>query len=190
MQGSGFLRKMVCVPLLSKMVTEEQKGTGCGFWDPRTGMEGRLRGLRHHWLRSFLNVRGVMSQWSSPATSPGTLKSNQDGKIAGHVPVSSCESAEITISCWATMDKRVLEPTRPSRLGQDPILPGVRGSTPGSFSGRPLHLPNYALIWCDCASYWHRTFFSSIWCGPFLKVFIEFVSIICFGFWAVKHVGS
>ena len=142
MQGSGFLRKMVCVPLLSKMVTEEQKGTGCGSWDPRTGMEGRLRGLRHHWLRSLLNVGDVMSQWSSLAASPGTLKSNQDGKIAGHVPTSSCESAEVTASCWATIDKRVLEPTRHSRLGQDPILPGVCGSTPGSFSGRPLHLPN------------------------------------------------
>lgn len=155
---SGFLRKMVCLPLLSKMVTEEQKGTGCGFWDPRTGMEGRLGGLRRHWLRSLLNVGDAASQSSSPATSPGTLKSNQDGKIEGHVPISSCESAEITTSCRTTMDRRMLEPTRPSRLGQDPIVPGVCCSSPGALMAGPLHLPNYTLIWCDCVSHWYRTF--------------------------------
>ena len=45
----------------------------------------------------------------------------------------------------------------------------------------PLHLPNYTLIWCDCASHWYRTFFLSFWCGPF---FISFYWIcLHFMFW-------
>ena len=86
----SFLRKMVCLPLLSKMVTEEQKGTGCGFWDPRTGMEGRLGGL--HWLKYLLNVGAVTSQWPSPATSPGTqIKSRwQSRRTCAYLLLREC----------------------------------------------------------------------------------------------------
>lgn len=162
----SFLRKMACLPLLSKMVTEEQKGTGCGFWNTRTGVEGRLGGLRHHWLRFLLNVGDVTSQWPSPATSPGTqIKSRWQSRRT--CAISSCESAEITTSYWTTIDKSMLEPTRHSQLGRGPILQECAAVPQGASVAGPLHLPNYTLIWCDCASHWYRTFFLSFLCGPF-----------------------
>ena len=36
----------------------------------------------------------------------------QDGRIDGHVFISSSEKTKITISCWTTTDRRTLEPTK------------------------------------------------------------------------------
>ena len=36
----------------------------------------------------------------------------QDGRINGHAFISSSEMTKITTSCWTTIDRRTLEPTR------------------------------------------------------------------------------
>ena len=44
----------------------------------------------------------------------------QDGRVEGHVLISSCESTKIVISYWTTIDKKMLESTKKKKKKDTP----------------------------------------------------------------------
>ena len=42
--------------------------------------------------------------------------SDQHGRVEGHVLISSCESTKIATSCCATINRRMLEPTKKKKI--------------------------------------------------------------------------
>ena len=48
----------------------------------------------------------------SPGEGNGYLLKFQDGRVEGHVLIFSCKNSKITILCWTTIDRRMVNPTK------------------------------------------------------------------------------